>query len=701
MTSSRLRLIRVLLLFYWLALAIGSHWPRLDLGDNTALPFGVDKWLHVAGYAGLIVLFLSARLGGGGRRVMVARTIVVLLAYALLDELTQHFVSGRTVTPQDYLASCLGLALGASAWLIWMRWRHPATAPVPNAASHKPQDAPEPQPFMAHTRLVSALTLLSRVFGLVRDWALAFAFGFSGVLDAWVVAFMIPNLFRRLFGEGALAAAFIPNYTKLRKDDPEAARQLAITVIARVGAILLLLCVAGFVVLRLLALRDASDRTMLTLNLTSLMLGYMLFVCGSALLGAMLQVHQRFGPPAAAPIVLNVFIIGAALGGVWLAPSDMGVEVIAYGLAGAVMIAGLLQVIWHLVALRSAGVNLFAGVQQALPSVRPAWRALRLQWLPTVLGLAVFQLNVLADALIAMFFSNTDGRETFSLLGYELPYPMQEGAVGVLGATARLYEFPLGVFGIAVATAIFPALAKVADNRAAFTDLLRQGLRLTVFIGLPASVGLVLVRYPLARAIYFEHGSITAEDAGRVAWVLLGYAPAVWAYSMNHVLTRAFYARHDAVTPMRVSIAMVALNVVLNLTLIWMPMGDGRHFGAAGLAWSTAVCAVIQCAILLRLVRRHSGPVIDRSITRSWLQTAVVSVVMTVVLWPLLAVFDMRALGHGPIIVLLGLAVVVGAGIVGGGAVMLGMEELRWLLRRSVSHRAAVIAPPRDIDNGP
>jgi len=185
----------------------------------------------------------------------------------------------------------------------------------------------------------------------------------------------------------------------------------------------------------------------------------------------------------------------------------------------------------------------------------------------------------------------------------------------------RLYQFPLGVFGIAVATAIYPLLAKQAKDGAGFTTTIRRGLRLVVFIGLPASAGLILVRNPLATAV-FQGGSFTSSDALVVGSILLGYAPAVWAYSMLHVLTKAFYAKDDAMTPVKVAILVVVLNFLLNITLIWTPLGT------SALAWSTAICAVLQVSILMVLIRRHVAKPVDEAVVRSWLSTTVLTLIM-------------------------------------------------------------------------
>jgi putative peptidoglycan lipid II flippase len=343
--------------------------------------------------------------------------------------------------------------------------------------------------------------------------------------------------------------------------------------------------------------------------------------------------------------------------------------------AVSVLIAGVLQLVWQLVALmRVEGLTLeFA--QTAAPFKKMLWVIG-----PMVLALAVFQINAALDMLIAWGFAPKDGGPgVLRLFGREMAFPILDaGQVVSLAGAQRLYQFPLGVFGIAIATAIFPALAHVAADRSAqgragFQAILHQGLRLSFFIGLPASVGLVLVRVPLTRVV-FEHGRFDLQDSLRVATILAGYASAVWAYSMTHILTRTFYAMGDAKTPLRVSVTMVVFNFALNLTLIW-------PLGAAGLAWATAVSAVAQVLILLMLVGRHVGSPVDGSVIKGWARTVILTGVMGGVLWPMLMRYPGQDLTWIGCAILLGAMVGVGGGVVLIGAWLTGAEELRWLRR--------------------
>lgn len=530
-----------------------------------------------------------------------------------------------------------------------------------------------------NAHVVTVLTFASRLTGLVRDAVLSRCFGVGPVMDAFALAFMLPNLFRRLFGEGALSAAFLPVYARLDRDDLDAAKRLAALLVAGLFVVLGGLTLIGEGVLWWLSTRTTapSGHDLLALRLMMITLPYMPLVCLVAIFGAMLQVHGRFGPTAASPIILNVCIVFAALGSAHLAPSVL--DAVRVGDTGedpsgrarivivclAVIVAGLLQVAWALWSLRTLRV----------PWLRPtfaqgsALREVLVKAGPMILGLGVLQVNTFVDGIVASW-PTLVGPTIFGV-----NYPLESGALATLGYAQRLYEFPLGVFGIAVATAIFPLLSKQARNPAAFADTLRRGLRLVVYIGLPASVGLMLVSTPLT-GVVLQGGDFGPGDTARVAFVLVGYAPAVWAYSMNHTLTRGLYALGDTMTPVRISVWMVFLNFTINIALIWTPLRE------AGLAWSTAVCAVLQSALLARSLRRRIGPFVDDEVRRSWGRTSIATVAMAAATWPLAWVLAPHDASWRQLAYALAACVIAGAAVFVIASKVLRMPELAWALGR-------------------
>jgi len=673
-------LARGLLAVATVVLLIGANIPGLAVNETPVLflrDFGVhlrwnmDKVAHFVVPMGLLWLAIAARLAGRRRRQFSALLAVALVvAIAPIIEYAQT-LTGRQFSVDDVLAHLLGTALGLIGWVGVSIVRRLNRRP---ADDHTITDR-----FVGHAMLVSALTLLSRVTGLVRDAVLGAAFGLSPVLGAFTIGFLVPNLFRRLFGEGALTAAFIPRYTELLKQDRRLAKRLATLCIA-----LLLVVTASLVLLGELLLaalqgaRDWSGESTLAIRLTMLMLPYMPMICLVALIGGILQVHGRFGPPAAAPIILNLTMILAVLFATAGVDGQQFGEQVIHIVAVSVLLAGLMQLLYQVIAmLRVESFTLRLG---------GAWRAMRpvlAMMLPMLFGLAVFQINAFADTLIAYAFAPPEARlhDTFTLLGREWSYPIADrGAAAALAFAQRLYQFPLGVFGIALATAIFPALSRTAAQRDgdadAFRNTFQHGLRLAMFIGLPASVGLVFVRLPLARLI-FQYGDFDLPACQRVATILAGYACGVWAYSVTHVITRAFYANQDAMTPLKVSLVMVAFNLTLNLTLIW-------PLSTAGLAWSTAISAAIQVVILLMVIRRHIDAPVNRDVLLGWGKTLLLTVVMGACLVPFVLQVNTGEMGRAMSAMRLGAMVLVGAAVFTAGAWLLKCDELRWLIRRRV-----------------
>jgi len=659
---------RLSLVIYWATLVIATHWPRLQIfsqGSEGLDGLALDKPIHFVAYAVLTFLIFRASPAGRNSRLItnLAFTAMIATGYGFLDEWSQQWTQ-RSCSASDLAANLLGV-LGTFVALVVIRSQASSSS------------ASEPVYFVGHARLVSALTLMTRFVGLIREACLAAVFGRSGVTSAFMIGFMVPNLFRRLFGEGALASAFIPVYTRCLADNPTTARRLASACIALMLVVLAAITVLGELILTaMLAARSWSDDTALAIRLTMAMLPYMPLICLVALLGGIQQVHKRFGPPAAAPLLLNLIVIV----GIYLSGSGGGEDPSPYRgiftVAFCVLIAGVVQLAWQIIAvLRFESFTLnFTGVAAPLASI---FRTM----LPMVLGLAVFQINTLLDMLIAFVFSPKAGGppalELFGIGPYNYPIA-SVGAVSGLGFAQRLYQFPLGIFGIAIATAIFPALARYAVNhdRAPFADTVRHGLRLTFFVGMPASVGLIIIALPLSRLV-FERQQFHLEDSLAIASILTGYASAVWAYCLTHVLTRAFHAHQNAMTPLKISVVMVGCNLVLNLVLIWF-------LGTAGLAWSTAVCAVAQVFLLIIALGRYVETPISAAVWFSWGRASLLTAAMAVLLVPIILFFDPAQMSKTNSALLLVLLVITGAAVFTLGAMLCKADELTWLLRRRI-----------------
>jgi putative peptidoglycan lipid II flippase len=363
------------------------------------------------------------------------------------------------------------------------------------------------------------------------------------------------------------------------------------------------------------------------------MLPYMIFICIVAILAGILNVHRHFATPAASPIVLNICIIGGMLITGRLLKIEPERQV--FFVAMAVLIAGLAQIAIQIPSLRASGV-----------SIRPAWgirskafKKMIILMGPMILGLTVTQLNTLADDIIALSFMNEQGD------------PLSYGAPSYLYYAQRLYQFPLGVLGISLATAIFPVMSSDAAKKD-FTALGRtisRGIKSAVFVAIPATAGIFLVAKPLVAAV-FEHGHFTSSDTPVVALTLSFYAVGLSGYFLQQVTTRAFYSMQDSKIPALSAILAVVANIILNLTLIWF-------LGTAGLAAATAICSYLQVIILVIVLRRRLGHVILDGFQVTLMKTLAATALMLLVGITILIL--MRSLPVGRKFDILKLAVIV------------------------------------------
>ena len=418
-------------------------------------------------------------------------------------------------------------------------------------------------------------TLVSRVLGLVRDVVIASTFGAGASADTFFVAFRIPNFFRRLFGEGAFSHAFVPvlgEYRATRSEDE--VRDLVGHVAGTLGAVLLAVTVAGILAAPVLVYVFASgfaaepDQAALTGSLLRLTFPYLLFISLTAFAGGILNTWGRFAIPAITPSLLNVALIAAAA---WLAPRF---DEPATALALGVLAGGAAQLAFQLPFLWRIGMLVRPRLKLAHEGVRRIVRLI----VPAVLGVSVAQVNLLVDTQFASYLAT--------------------GSISWLYYSDRLMEFPLGVFGIALATVALPNLAArhAEGDAAGFQATLDWALRLVLVIAVPAALGLGLLAVPMIATV-FQYGEFGTHAVRMSALSLSAYASGLVAFVAVKVLAAGFHARQEMRVPVRIAVVAMVANVVFNLLLI----GPLAH---AGLALASSLAAWLNAALLLRSLRR-------------------------------------------------------------------------------------------------
>lgn len=439
-------------------------------------------------------------------------------------------------------------------------------------------------------RIVSLCTLLSRVLGFIRETAIAGLWGLSPVSDAFVGAFRIPNLARALFGEGALSAAFTPLFVREQEQHgKDAAMQLASSVFVWLGLWLTaLVAVAELALAATIWLAPLSAELRLWLVLTALMLPYLPLICLTAQMGAVLNALGRFAWPALLPVLFNV----SSLAAIWvLQRFDLTAEEQAHWLAGFVVLTGFLQLAAPWPQLWRLGFQ----PQGNWLAMRDRIRELLRLMAPVVIGLSITQVNTFCDTLIALVMSRP--------LDVVLPdwRPLEFGTASALNLGQRLYQFPLGILGVALGTVIFPVLTRHAERGdwQRLRDDLSLGLRLVFVIGLPASAGLWLLAEPLA-FVLFQRGHVTGANAQQIAEMIAAYGLGVWAFCGLLIVQRGYYAIGDRITPLKIGLSVVLVNVGLNFGLIFV-------IGGRGLALSTSLCGILQFGLCLLFIQDRVG----------------------------------------------------------------------------------------------
>lgn len=445
---------------------------------------------------------------------------------------------------------------------------------------------------------VGGLTFISRVLGYVRDMLVATLFGTGMVADAWFVAMRLPNLFRRLFAEGAFNSAFVPMFARrLEENGEQQARIFGEQVLSLMVVLLLGLTVLAEIFMPLLILIFAPgfvkqpDKFTLTVIMTGITFPYLLFMSLCALQGGILNSLHRFGHAAAAPILLNVVLIAALI---FVVPDA---EAPGPALVWGVAVAGVVQFLWLFWACRHAGMSL----KLPRPQINADMKQLAKLMIPGIISGGITQINIMIATILAS---------------------LQDQAVSYLSYADRLYQLPLALIGSAIGVVLLPSMARALRNgqeelaMAGFNRCLEFALLLT----LPAAVGLVLAAEPIIR-VFFEHGRFTAESTHNTALALIAVSIGLPAYVLNKALTPAFYAREDMTTPFRFALIAVGVDIVLSLILFYF-------FGFVGIALATAIAAWINCAQLYVRLRKWGHLVIDERLKHRFPRMVIANIVL-------------------------------------------------------------------------
>jgi len=454
---------------------------------------------------------------------------------------------------------------------------------------------------------VGGYTLISRFLGFARDILIAAVLGAGPIADAFFVAFKLPNFFRRLFAEGAFNAAFVPLFSgRLASEGLAAAQIFASSVLSVMVAFLYV-----FVTLLQIAMpflmygfapgfTDDPDKFQLAVELTRITFPYLLFISLVSLLGGVLNSLGRFAAAAATPIILNIVLIGALVGATPYLPTA------GHALAWGVAAAGAAQFVWLVIACHRAGMPLPLHWPHLSPGVR---RLLRLM-LPGAVGAGVVQINLVIDVVIA------------SLL--------PTGAVSYLYYADRVNQLPLGVVGIAIGTALLPLLSRQLREGAADDARysMNRGIEVALLLTVPAAAALMVIAEPII-IVLFERGQFSASTAAATAQALMAYGIGLPAYVLVKVLGPGFFARQDTVTPVKIAVLCVAVNVILNLVLI-------QFIAHVGIALATAISAWLNAFLLARILHKRGHHGFDVRLRDRLVRILVASAAMAAALWLML-----------------------------------------------------------------
>ncbi len=450
--------------------------------------------------------------------------------------------------------------------------------------------------------VIGSATLLSRVLGFVRDAVIAWYFGAGYSSDAFIAAFRIPNLLRRLFAEGSLSAAFIPVFTDYAvNDSQDEAFRLARSALRLACVVLSIVTVSGILlspwIVHLIAPGFDSDKIFLTVILTRLMFPYVFCIGLMALCMGILNVLGHFAAPALAPAILNLTIIGSVL---YISPS-LATPVI--GLALGVLIGGFLQLVLQLPVLVRKGFRFW----QKAKLMHAGLKKIGASLLPIIIGGAVYQINIFICTLLGSLLS--------------------EGSVTYLYFADRLVQFPLGIFAAAASTAVLPSLSRQAAKREydRLKSTFAHALKLVFFITIPAAVGIIVLKEPIV-TLLFQRGEFDAEATQLTIQAVLYYSLGLWAFSGAKIVVATFFAMQNVRTPVLMAIISIVANIILGVILM-KPLAHG------GLALATSLASMLNLGLLAYALRARMGALGAKKIAQSVARAVLSSTVMGIVVW--------------------------------------------------------------------
>lgn len=470
--------------------------------------------------------------------------------------------------------------------------------------------------------IISVITVVSRVLGYVRDQRLTLLLGTTGLADSFVLAYRIPNILRRLVGEGSMTASFIPVFTdymrnKSREETWEFANRLFWTFCVILSALTVLGVIFSPLFVRFFSMFGKNQLQFEAIYLNRLMFPYILFIGMAAMAMAILNCFHIFGPPAATPILLNISFIVFSVAAVWKHFSSP-----AAALAVGVLVGGIFQFFWQVPQLAKRGMNFKFAVSFSDPGVR---RVVRLM-VPGFIGMGIAQINLLVDTI----FANAK--------------IMPEGSLVSLYVADRVTELVLGGYAIAVATAIMPMMSHqaAAGDHEGMKKTFLFALRIVSFITIPATVGLVILREPIVQVL-FQHGRFVAESTRLTARALLYYSLGLPAFAAVKLIVPAFYSTQDTRTPVRVAVLAMLANVLLNVVFLFYFFPKLKNGGPA---LASALAAYFNVFALFVIFRLRFGRLGTRDVAASLGKIAASAGVMGFVCWGALKYSQFDSIEH-------------------------------------------------------